>query len=61
MTLKNSDDILFRLYILRDDPKYTATQRQAIIDCIHIVKDVPIETNYSYLGKDVEKAIRSTK
>ena len=59
MNLKNSDEIMLRMAILRDDPKYSSKQVEAINDCINIVIDTPTETNYRYLGKDIERATRS--
>lgn len=54
MHLKNLDDQLLRLYIIRDDPKWTADQRSAIIACINAVKDVPDVIAYHDIPKMTE-------
>lgn len=61
MNLKNSDEIMLRMAILRDNPKYTPEQVEAINDCIHVVIDTPTETNYRYMGEGVEKATKPFK
>ena len=61
MNLKNSDDILLRLAVLRDNPKYSPEQVEAINDCINLVIDTPTETNYRYMGEGFERATRPFK
>lgn len=46
MHLKNLEDLLLPLYTIRDDPKWTADQRSAIIACIRAVKDTPDAVGY---------------
>lgn len=55
MRLVNLDEQLLRLYIIRDDDKYTAEQRIAIIDCINAVKDTPEELGYTKVAKEIEQ------
>ena len=54
MRLKNVDNLLLVLYNLRDNPKYTAAQRSAIIDCINAIKDAPEELGYYNVAKEAE-------
>jgi len=54
MRLKDVDNLLLVLYNLRDNPKYTAMQRSAIIDCINAIKDVPEEFGYHNVAKEAE-------
>lgn len=61
MTLKNSDDILFQLNILKDNPNFTKEQQEVIQICIDVVTRTPIETNYKYAGNEIEKATKSIK
>lgn len=61
MNLKNSDEIMLRMAILRDNPKYTAEQVTAINDCINVVINTPTETNYRYMGEGVESATKPFK
>ena len=54
MHLKNLEDQLLRLYIIRDDPKWNADQRSAIIACIDAIKDVPDVFGYQNVPKMAE-------
>lgn len=59
MRLVNLDEILLRLDLVKDDPKYSKNQRDAIVDCIHAVKEVPEQVNYKYLGAEVTNFLKS--
>lgn len=61
MNLKNSDEIMLQMAILRDNSKYTAEQVSAINDCIDVVINTPTETNYRYMGEGVERATKPFK
>ena len=54
MRLRDLDEQLLRLYLLRDNPKYTDMQRSAIIDCINAIKDTPEEVGYHNVPKEAE-------
>ena len=61
MNLINSDELLLRLAIMRDNPKYTKDQQEAINDCINAVIDTPVEIKYRTLDEGVVKATKSFK
>lgn len=54
MRLRNLDNQLLLLYSLRDNPKYNASQRSAIIDCINAIKSAPEELGYQDNSKLAE-------
>lgn len=54
MRLGDVEDQLMRLYILKDNPKYSTDQQKAIEDCISVIQDTPTPLGFHRVEDEVK-------